>query len=111
MTDGKVDVVLEDWNNIYLKVNKRFTSGTKAIVNLGSNGVIGHIGWFIPTYLMKQHPEFKTWRGGQGEGNPFQRPRVPSPGGVLRGGPPYRAKGEAAVQGARPGVYNVSPAR
>src|SRR5439155_7197988 len=63
MTDGKVDVVLEDWNNIYLKVNKRFTSGTKAIVNLGSNGVIGHIGWFIQTYLMKQHPELKTWRG------------------------------------------------
>ena len=33
----------------------------------GSNGVIGHIGWFIPTYLMKEHPEFKTWQGLKGK--------------------------------------------
>src|SRR6476661_8099893 len=74
MTDGKVDVVLEDWNNIYLAVNKRFTAGAKRIVNLGSNGVIGHIGWFIPTYLMRAHPEFRTWRGLKGKESLFKSP-------------------------------------
>jgi glycine betaine/proline transport system substrate-binding protein len=44
MTDGKVDVVPEDWNNILLKVNQHFVTKEKSIVNLGSNGVIGHIG-------------------------------------------------------------------
>ena len=66
MADGKVDVVPEDWNNIDLKVNKKYvTSGT--ILRLGSNGVIGHIGWYIPTYLMKQYPQFKTWQGLKGK--------------------------------------------
>jgi glycine betaine/proline transport system substrate-binding protein len=62
MVDGKVDVVPEDWNNIDLKVNQKFIK-TGKLMNLGSNGVIGHIGWFIPTYLMKQHPELKSWKG------------------------------------------------
>jgi glycine betaine/proline transport system substrate-binding protein len=92
MTDGKVDVVLEDWNNIYLKVNKRFTTGQKAIVNLGSNGVIGHIGWFIPTYLMKQHPEFKTWRGLKGKETLFKSPESGSQGMFLGGDPSYVQK-------------------
>jgi glycine betaine/proline transport system substrate-binding protein len=92
MTDGKVDVVLEDWNNIYLKVNKHFTTGQKAIVNLGSNGVIGHIGWFIPTYLMKQHPEFKTWRGLKGKETLFKSPESGSQGMFLGGDPSYVQK-------------------
>src|SRR4029078_3320342 len=40
MADGKVDVVPEDWNNIDLKVNKKYLT-SKAILRLGSNGVIG----------------------------------------------------------------------
>ena len=53
MVDGKVDVVPEDWNNILLKVNQKYTASGK-VMNLGSNGVIGHIGWYIPTYLMEK---------------------------------------------------------
>jgi glycine betaine/proline transport system substrate-binding protein len=63
MTDGKVDVVLEDWGNFHLKINTHFATKEKSIIDLGPSGVIGHIGWYIPTYLMKQHPEFKTWKG------------------------------------------------
>jgi glycine betaine/proline transport system substrate-binding protein len=98
MTDGKVDVVLEDWNNIYLKVNKRFTSGAKAIVNLGSNGVIGHIGWFIPTYLMKQHPEFKTWQGLKGKESLFKSPESGSQGMFLGGDPSYVQKDQQLIK-------------
>ena len=73
MSDGKVDVVPEDWNNIDLKVNQKYLS-SHAILRLGSNGVIGRIGWFIPTYLMKQHPEFKTWQGLKGKESIFKSP-------------------------------------
>ena len=58
--------VLEDWNNILLKVNQKYVK-SGAVINLGSNGVIGHIGWFVPTYLMKQYPQFKTWQGLKGK--------------------------------------------
>jgi glycine betaine/proline transport system substrate-binding protein len=91
MADGKVDFVTEDWNNIDLKVNQKYVkSGT--LLNLGSNGVIGHIGWFIPTYLMKQHPEFKTWRGLKGKETLFKSPESGSQGMFLGGDPSYVQK-------------------
>jgi glycine betaine/proline transport system substrate-binding protein len=91
MADGKVDVVLEDWNNIDLKVNQKYiTSGT--LINQGSNGVIGHIGWYIPTYLMQQHPEFKTWQGLKGKEDIFKSPESGSAGMFLGGDPSYVQK-------------------
>ena len=97
MADGKVDVVPEDWNNIDLKVNKKYvSSGT--ILRLGSNGVIGHIGWYIPTYLMKQYPQFKTWQGLKGKEIDLQEPGVRLAGDVPRRRPDVRAEGPAADQ-------------
>jgi glycine betaine/proline transport system substrate-binding protein len=91
MADGKVDVVLEDWGNIHLKANTKYVTN-KTIVNLGSSGVIGHIGWFIPTYLMKQYPEFKTWRGLKGKESIFKSPESGSQGMFLGGDPSYVQK-------------------
>ena len=91
MADGKVDVVSEDWNNIDLKVNQKYIkSGT--LLNLGSNGVIGHIGWFIPTYLMQKYPQFKTWQGLKGKEDIFKSPESGSQGMFLGGDPSYVQK-------------------
>jgi glycine betaine/proline transport system substrate-binding protein len=98
MTDGKVDVVPEDWNNILLQVNRHFVTKEKSIVNLGSNGVIGHIGWYIPTYLMKQHPEFKTWRGLKGKESLFKSPESGSQGMFLGGDPSYVQKDQQLIK-------------
>ena len=92
MADGKVDVVLEDWNNIQLKVNRHFVSTEKSIVDLGPSGVVGHIGWFIPTYLMKQYPQFKTWKGLKGKESVFKSPESGSQGMFLGGDPTYVQK-------------------
>jgi len=97
MTDGKIDVVLEDWNNIDLKVNQKYVT-SKTVLNLGSNGVIGHIGWFIPTYLMQQHPEFKTWRGLKGKESIFKTPDSGSQGQFLGGDPTYVQKDAQLIQ-------------
>ncbi len=91
MADGKVDVVLEDWGNILLNVNKKYLSSS-AVQNLGSNGVIGHIGWYIPTYLMKQYPQFKTWKGLKGKESIFKSPESGSQGMFLGGDPSYVQK-------------------
>jgi glycine betaine/proline transport system substrate-binding protein len=52
MADGKVDAVLEDWQHVdeYGKYIKK--AGT--VVQGGPLGVEGHIGWFIPKYLMDE---------------------------------------------------------
>jgi glycine betaine/proline transport system substrate-binding protein len=91
MADGKVDVLLEDWGNIDLKVNQKYLT-SKRLINLGSNGVIGHIGWFIPTYLMKQYPGFKTWQGLKGKESIFKSPESGSQGMFLGGDPSYVQK-------------------
>jgi len=98
MADGKVDVVPEDWNNILLKVNQKYVKSGK-VINLGSNGVIGHIGWFIPTYLMKQYPQFKTWRGLKGKESIFKSPESGSQGMFLGGDPSYVQKDKALIAG------------
>ena len=97
MVDGKVDVVPEDWNNILLKVNQKYVkSGT--ILNLGSNGVIGHIGWFIPTYLLKQYPQLKTWQGLKGKESIFKSPESGSQGMFLGGDPSYVQKDQQLIK-------------
>ena len=95
MADGKVDVVPEDWNNIDLKVNQKYvSSGT--ILRLGSNGVIGHIGWYIPTYLMKQYPAVQDVAGPEGQGVDLQEPGVRLAGDVPRRRPVLRAEGRSS---------------
>jgi glycine betaine/proline transport system substrate-binding protein len=97
MSDGKVDAVLEDWGNTKLKVNAKFFK-SKKLIDLGSNGVIGHIGWFIPTYLMKQHPEFKTWKGLKGKESIFKSPESGSQGMFLGGDPSYVQKDQQLIK-------------
>jgi glycine betaine/proline transport system substrate-binding protein len=98
MTDGKVDVVLEDWNNIQLAVNRHFVTKQKSIVDLGPSGVVGHIGWFIPTYLMKQYPQFKTWTGLKGKETLFKSPESGSQGMFLGGDPSYVQKDQQLIK-------------
>lgn len=33
------------------------------MVNIGELGAIGKIGWFVPQYVIDEHPELATWEG------------------------------------------------
>ncbi len=63
MRDGKVDVALEDWDNTLIEVGRSRTSRTSRCGSSGRTASRGVIGWYIPRYLLKQYPAFKTWRG------------------------------------------------
>jgi glycine betaine/proline transport system substrate-binding protein len=69
----------------------------KTVVRAGSNGVTGVIGWYIPTYLMKQHPEFKTWKGLKGKESLFKSPESGSQGMFLGGDPSYQQKDKTLI--------------
>jgi glycine betaine/proline transport system substrate-binding protein len=90
LADGKTDVVLEDWQHV--DQYKQYIQKQHTVVMGGPNGVVGHIGWFIPTYLMKQHPEFKTWKGLKGKEDVFKSPESGSQGMFLGGDPSYVQK-------------------
>ena len=87
MADGKIDVVLEDWQNTLVPSNKRYIT-SKSVINVGGNGITGVIGWYIPAYVLKQYPEFKTWKGLKGKESVFKSPESGSQGMFLAATPP-----------------------
>src|SRR5436305_11766575 len=96
LANGKTDAVLEDWQHV--DQYKQYIDKQKTVVAGGPNGVVGHIGWFIPTYLMKQHPEFKTWKGLKGKESLFKSPESGSQGMFLGGDPSYVQKDQQLIQ-------------
>jgi glycine betaine/proline transport system substrate-binding protein len=90
LADGKSDAVLEDWQHV--DQYQQYIDKQHTVVFGGPNGVVGHIGWYIPTYLMKAHPEFKTWKGLKGKESLFKSPESGSQGMFLGGDPSYVQK-------------------
>ena len=96
MADGKTDAILEDWGHV--PQWNQYVTKQKTVVRAGANGVTGVIGWYIPTYLMKQHPEFKTWKGLKGEEALFKSPESGSQGMFLGGDPSYQQKDQTLIK-------------
>ena len=96
LASGKTDAVLEDWQHV--DQYKQYIQKQHTAVMGGSNGVNGHIGWYIPDYLMKQHPEFATWKGLKGKESLFKSPESGSQGMFLGGDPSYVQKDKELIQ-------------
>lgn len=64
MADGTLDAVLEIWpSGVTDAENAYFEDGS--VVNIGELGAVGKIGWFVPRYVIDEHPELATWEGFQ----------------------------------------------
>ncbi|MEX1125228.1 MAG: glycine betaine ABC transporter substrate-binding protein [Acidimicrobiia bacterium] len=62
LSDGTVDAVLELWPSGLTEVEQAFfDDGT--VLNIGELGTVGQIGWFVPQYVIDEHPELATWEG------------------------------------------------
>ena len=97
MRDGKVDVALEDWDNWNEKSAQPYIKD-KSVRVVGPNGILGLIGWYIPRYLLKQYPSFKTWRGLKGKEDVFKSPESGSQGMFLGGDPSYQQKDKKLIE-------------
>jgi glycine betaine/proline transport system substrate-binding protein len=96
MADGKVDAVLEDWQHV--DQYEQYIEKAGTVVMGGPLGVTGHIGWFIPQYLMDEHPEFKTWKGLKGQEELFKTPESGDQGMFLGGDPSYVQKDKQLIE-------------
>ena len=96
MADGKVDAVLEDWQHV--DQYAQYIDKAGSVVQGGPLGVEGHIGWFIPKYLMDEHPEFKNWEGLKGEEDIFKTAESGSQGMFLGGDPSYVQKDTELIE-------------
>ena len=65
LDDGSIDAVLEVWPSGHAADYETYITGKKSVVDLGLLGPSAKIGWYVPTFVVEQHPELATWEGFQ----------------------------------------------
>ncbi|MFC9426487.1 ABC transporter substrate-binding protein [Streptomyces sp. NPDC056987] len=95
LSQGRVDAILEDWG--HPEQEQRYIEDKKTITPGGGLGVTGHIGWFVPTYFAKQHPDVTDWRNLNKYADQFRTPESGGKGQLLDGSPSYVTNDKALV--------------
>jgi glycine betaine/proline transport system substrate-binding protein len=95
MVQGKISAVLEVWGHSPLYA--QYVTGNHKVVDAGLEGPNGNIGWYVPTYLMQQHPELKTWKGVAKDWKLFVTPQSSPQGQFLDGAPSYVTNDQALI--------------
>ncbi|MET8951521.1 ABC transporter substrate-binding protein [Streptomyces sp. NPDC004533] len=95
LSQGRVDAILEDWG--HPDQEKRYVEDKKTISPGGGLGVTGHIGWFVPTYLVKQHPDITDWHNLNKYAHLFRTAESGGKGQLMDGSPSYVTNDKALV--------------
>jgi glycine betaine/proline transport system substrate-binding protein len=73
LASGELDASLEVWPSGHAADINRYIEGRRGgplrdggIIDGGELGIIGNIGWWIPTYLVEEQPELARWEGLKG---------------------------------------------
>ncbi|HQZ33854.1 MAG TPA: glycine betaine ABC transporter substrate-binding protein [Ilumatobacteraceae bacterium] len=62
LSDGSVDFVSELWPSGVVADEQAFIDDG-SVVDMGPLGTTGQIGWFVPDYVVTEHPTVATWEG------------------------------------------------
>ncbi len=91
IANGDLHVSLEVWPGGHAEAIQRYIHDERTIEDGGPLGPLAKVGWFIPTYLLQQHPELATWDGFKVPANValFQTPESGSKGRFLGGDPKW----------------------
>jgi glycine betaine/proline transport system substrate-binding protein len=60
---GDAHASLEVWPSGHAANVAEYIDGAGTVENGGLLGPVGRIGWYMPTYLLTDHPELATWEG------------------------------------------------
>ncbi len=60
---GDIDAVLEVWPSGHAADYTTYVDQKKSVVCMGLLGPNAKIGWYIPTFMLKDHPDLATWEG------------------------------------------------
>jgi glycine betaine/proline transport system substrate-binding protein len=61
--NGDLSASLEVWPSGHAENVKKYVDEQKVVENLGELGVVGKISWYVPTYVVEQHPELASIDG------------------------------------------------
>jgi glycine betaine/proline transport system substrate-binding protein len=98
MADGTVDAVLELWPSGITDDEQAFLD-EGSVVEIGELGAVGKIGWFVPQYVIDEHPDLATWEGFQDPANAelFATAETGDQGRFLGTDPSYSQYDEAII--------------
>lgn len=60
---GELHASLEVWPSGHADNYAEYITNQGVVVDGGVLGPVGKIGWYIPSYLLTDHPEYATWEG------------------------------------------------
>ena len=63
LASGELHASLEVWPSGHAENVEEYITNQGLVENGGPLGPVGKIGWYIPTYLLDEHPELATWEG------------------------------------------------
>jgi glycine betaine/proline transport system substrate-binding protein len=105
LSQGRVDAILEDWG--HPDQEKRYVDDKKTIKPAGDLGVTGHIGWYVPAYFAKQHPDVTDWHNLNKYADQLRTPESGGKGQLLDGSPSYVTNDTALVKNLKLGYQVV----
>lgn len=97
MADGDVDATLEVWPSGHLKDRKDYIDGAGSVVDGGELGIVGNIGWFTPSYVVEENPDFATWEGFKENADAFATAETGDKGRFLGADTTYSIFDEAII--------------
>ncbi|WP_256104987.1 ABC transporter substrate-binding protein [Streptomyces sp. ODS05-4] len=96
LSQGRVDAIMEDWG--HPEQEQRYIEDKGLITRGGDVGVTGHIGWYVPTYFAKEHPDVTDWRNLNKYAAQLRTAESGGKGQLLDGSPSYVTNDKALVE-------------
>lgn len=89
MSAGDLDATLEVWPSGHAEDYATYIEGDGSVVDGGQLGVIGKIGWYVPTYMVEEHPDVATLEGLNANADLFATTETGDKGQMLDGDPSF----------------------
>jgi glycine betaine/proline transport system substrate-binding protein len=95
LASGDGDVILEEWSH---QAELKAAEADGSAVDLGSPGNVGIIGWYVPGWLSKAHPDILDWHNLNKYASDFKTSESGGQGQFLGSDPTYTQYDEAIVK-------------
>ncbi|MFA9430392.1 ABC transporter substrate-binding protein [Egicoccus sp. AB-alg2] len=98
LDDGSLDAVLEIWPSGHAENRATYIDDRGTVEDIGELGVIGQIGWFVPSYVIDEHPEMTSWEGLEGNEQIFATAETGNAGQFLAADPSFVQYDETIIE-------------
>ncbi len=93
---GEVDIIIENWGHPDLE--KTYIEEKKVAVDAGATGNIGIIGWYVPQWMVDEHPDITDYKNLNKYADMFKTSESGDQGQFLGSDPSYVQYDEALVE-------------